>query len=133
MSDLTLYLAGPINGRSDAECIDWRQEAARLWPGKVLDPMRRDYRGKEAMNVREIVEGDKEDIRKSDAMVVMYDKPSVGTSMEVFFAHQLGIPVVVVADDSIKWSPWLIYHSIATGPRLDTMLDYLHHSLTRKS
>ena len=29
----TLYLCGPINGRTDADAIDWREHAKALWPG----------------------------------------------------------------------------------------------------
>jgi nucleoside 2-deoxyribosyltransferase len=111
VSNLTLYLAGPINGRTDAECIDWRKEAARLWGGPVLDPMRRDYRGKESLSVSQIVKGDLEDIRKSDAVLVMFDRPSVGTSMEVMYAHMIGVLVVAVDVSDKPLSPWLRYHA----------------------
>ena len=78
-----------------------------------VDPMCRDYRGKEADDYREIVELDKRDVRSCDAIVVMYAKPSVGTSMEVFFAWTLGIPVVVVDESGTPLSPWLRYHATA--------------------
>jgi nucleoside 2-deoxyribosyltransferase len=104
------YLCGPINGCTDAECKDWR-EAAKREISDTLDPMRRDYRGREDESVSEIVELDKEDIRKCDALLVNYDKPSVGTSMEILFAWQLQIKVVVVADKNARISPWLRYHS----------------------
>lgn len=75
--------------------------------------MRRDYRGREAECVNEIVRLDKIDIEQSDALLVNYDKPSVGTSMEVFYAWLLGRPVVVVAKSGTVISPWLRYHSTA--------------------
>lgn len=108
----TIYLCGPINGRTDADCKNWREEAKKLWVGQTLDPMRRDYRGREGDCVAEIVRGDLEDIQDSDAFLTYFDKPSVGTSMEVFYAkHVLGIPVVVVSSSDGPLSPWLIYHS----------------------
>ena len=107
----TLYLCGPINGCTDEQATGWREHVKTIWWGPTLDPMRRDYRGKEDAEFRDIVELDKIDIQRSDAVLVSFDKPSVGTSMEVFFAWQIGKPVVVVAAPGITISPWLRYHS----------------------
>ena len=61
---LVVYLAGPINGRPDHECSNWRDEAANMLHLRghgAADPMLRDYRGRELDPgvAREIVEGDK--------------------------------------------------------------------------
>ena len=115
----TVYLAGPINGCSDSECKDWREWVKQRWPQhNYLDPMRRDYRGSEAESAAEIVSGDKEDIRKSDVFVAFCPKPSVGTSMEIFFAHQIGVRVVAVAPEPV--SPWIRAHA-----EVLTCLDHL--------
>jgi nucleoside 2-deoxyribosyltransferase len=107
----TIYLCGPINGCTDEECRDWRELVKTKWPGPTLDPMRRDYRGKEEESVNEIVEFDKIDITNSDALLVNYDKPSVGTSMEILYAFERGKLVVVVAAPDARISPWMRYHS----------------------
>lgn len=112
-SNLTIYLCGPINGCTDEECSDWRALVKQLWNGRCLDPMVRDYRGKESENYREIVELDKLDIRRSDIVVVSYSKPSVGTSMEVLYTWTLGKPVVVICAPDANISPWLRYHTTA--------------------
>lgn len=106
-----MYLCGPINGCTDEECRDWRETVKGIWPGLTLDPMRRDYRGFEETAVREIVEFDKIDVIASDVLLVNYDKPSVGTSMEILFAFERGKLIVVVAKEETRLSPWLIYHS----------------------
>jgi nucleoside 2-deoxyribosyltransferase len=108
-----LYLCGPINGRSDSDCRDWRKAAKAAWPGDVLDPMRRDYRGRELEPgiAAEIVAGDIEDIDLCAAVLVYFDKPSVGTSMEVFYAKTSGKPVVVIDASDKPLSPWLLHHS----------------------
>jgi hypothetical protein len=64
---LTVYLGGPINGRTDAECKDWRAMVTEALAGRmnVRDPMVRDYRGKEDESVEAIVEQDKNDMRAS--------------------------------------------------------------------
>lgn len=105
------YLCGPINGCTDEECKDWREGFKVLWGGPTIDPMRRDYRGKEDESWRDIVELDKIDVSNADVIVVSYDKPSVGTSMEVLYAWERGKPVVVVAAKDARISPWLRYHS----------------------
>lgn len=108
-----IYLAGPILGRTDADCKNWRAFAVRIWPGATLDPMARDYRGREqepGVEV-EIVEGDKADIDRCAGLLVYFDGPSVGTSMEVLYAWQMGKPVVVVNASGKPVSPWLRYHA----------------------
>lgn len=107
---MKVYLCGPINGCTDEEAKDWREAAKKRLPD-TLDPMVRDYRGKEAESYREIVDLDKRDVEMSDLILVNYDKPSVGTSMEVFFAWTKGKPVVVVCRPETVISPWLRYHS----------------------
>jgi len=119
------YLCGPINGCTDAEAIDWREHVKTIWPGQTLDPMRRDYRGREAECVDEIVELDKVDIAQSDALIVNYDKPSVGTSMEVYLAFESGKGVVVVARADANISPWLRYHSHAIVHDVDDAVTVL--------
>lgn len=110
MTRLKVYLCGPINGCTDAECKDWRLEVKRHFP-EAVDPMKRDYRGKEAESYGEIVELDKRDIRFSDAVLVNYVKPSVGTAMETLYAWELGKPVVLLCERNAVISPWLRYHS----------------------
>lgn len=114
-----IYLCGPISGRSDAECNNWRQMAAKMWAaygGTSLDPMVRDARGKdyEPGIERIIVEADKADIRSCAAVLVYYFMPTVGTSMEILYAYMLGIPVVVVnasMHPEQELSLWIRYHA----------------------
>lgn len=121
-----VYLAGPINGRTDDDCMGWR-EFAKLEIGeeRVVDPMRNDYRGKEGEPgiATAIVEADKTDIHGCHAMLVYFDKPSVGTAMEVFYAWQLGRKVFVVNASGKPPSPWLVYHSTAVVGSLEEGID----------
>jgi nucleoside 2-deoxyribosyltransferase len=109
---MKVYLCGPINGCTDAEAYDWRGLVKLCFP-KAIDPMVRDYRGREHLDYREIVDLDKRDVRNADAILVNYSKPSVGTSMEVFYAWTLGKPVIVWCAPDTVVSPWLRYHSTA--------------------
>jgi hypothetical protein len=104
------YLCGGINGLGDADCRDWREVAKSLLKTETLDPMRRDYRGREAEAVREIVEGDLEDIAQSDYVLVNATRPSWGTAMEIVYAAQCGKTVVAFTGGA-PISPWLRYHT----------------------
>ena len=107
---MKVYLCGPINGCTDEECRNWRDAVKAELP-LTIDPMRRDYRGKEAECAREIVELDKIDVANADVILVNYDRPSVGTSMEILFAWERGKMIVVVHREGANLSPWLVYHS----------------------
>ena len=107
----SIYLCGPINGCSDEECKDWRAYVAQRYSGICVDPMVRDYRGREAEAFREIVELDKIDVASCDVILVNYDKPSVGTSMEILYAWQLGKRIIVVCHPDTVISPWMRYHA----------------------
>ena len=110
----TVYLCGGINGLSDAQCKDWREVAKAIFtPAGIatLDPMRRDYRGKEAESVQEIVKGDLDDIRLSDVVLVNASRPSWGTAMEVVYAKKEHRPPAIYAFGAgDKPSPWLVFH-----------------------
>lgn len=124
----TIYLCGPINGCTDAEANDWRSAVKAQWLGKCIDPMKRDYRGKEAEAFREIVELDKIDVATCDVMLVNYDKPSVGTSMEILYAWERGKRVVVVCRSDAVISPWLRYHAHYLAHSFDDALTHIENS-----
>lgn len=108
-----IYLAGPINGKTDDECRSWRVQAAsilRAQGHEVLDPLTRDYRGRELENVSDLVTADLVDIRKSDAILANCQHPSWGTAMELRSAYIIGVPVFGWTSAPSKCSPWLHYH-----------------------
>ena len=105
-----VYLAGPIMGQSDAAMYDWRISVTRALGGRVSNPADRDYRGREDETFREIVEQDKADIAGCVAVLALVSPPSAGTSMEILFAYERGIPVVAWSE-SARVSPWVRYHA----------------------
>jgi hypothetical protein len=125
----TIYLCGPIMGCTDNEANDWRTLVKSLWDGPVLDPMRRDYRGRELESFEEVVKLDKVDVAQSDALIVNFPGPSVGTAMEVYMAFEMGKLVVVVVGPGVKVSPWLRYHSHAIVPTFEEAVMYVRHAL----
>lgn len=123
-----IYLCGPIMLCTDAEAKDWRAYCKKRMTFtdhhiNLLDPMVRDYRDEEAAVYREIVELDKNDVRRSDIILANCTKPSAGTSMELFYAHQLGKINVVVASDPV--SPWVRYHATHLTNNLDEAIDWI--------
>lgn len=123
--DRRVYLAGPINGCSDEEANDWRSDVKEALPGfEFVDPMDRDYRGRELDDgvAAEIVDGDKADISTCGVVLAMCPRPSFGTAMEVLYAWERGKRVLVVSE---RPSPWLVHHAGAVFPTLTDALDHL--------
>lgn len=111
-----VYLAGPIHGKTDSECKAWRGQARAALElagvQLVVDPMDRDYRGREDDNAMRIVTEDKDWIEQCEVVLVNANEPSWGTAMEVMYAISLGKTVIAFTNaDSI--SPWLRCHSHA--------------------
>ena len=71
--------------------------------------MRRKFEDHQVDSANEIVEFDLQDLRDADIILVNYAKPSIGTSMEVFYAaHDLGRFVVAFSPFEYKdCSPWM--------------------------
>lgn len=120
-----IYLAGPIFMCSDGDANDWRSRARDELEGhfKILNPMIRDYRNVTDIAYREIVDLDKIDIRNSDIILANCTQSSAGTSMEIFYAHQLGKIVVAVVDG--QPSPWIKYHSTTIQPTLEDAIVWI--------
>lgn len=124
----TLYLCGAINGCTDSGAMDWRERVKRELADQYefLDPMRRDYRGRESepgFDAR-IVLGDTEDIARSDAILVAADEPSWGTAMEVRLAWA-SLKYVLVVCAAERPSPWLTYHANFLVPTLPDAILHL--------
>jgi len=126
----TAYLSGPIMDEHEGVARKWREIAKSLLAPnfRLLNPMRRNFRDKEVDSANEIVEFDLQDVRDADIVLVNYCKPSIGTSMEVFYAsHDLGKFVVAFSPFSYKdCSPWMIRYCTKILPNLETACKYLN-------
>lgn len=124
-----LYLGGPINGCTDEEANGWRKSVVESLPEfECLDPMRRDYRGRELEPgiADEIVRGDMGDLEGVNVALFNCPKPSVGTAMEIFYAHHvLGKRVYVVHPKDKAPSPWLIRFSDQIFPSVRDACEFL--------
>ena len=110
-----VYLAGP------PLADEYRRAAERLLIAAgvdVVDPMRRDFRGRTEGNEAEIVEGDLADIDSCAVVLADFTVPDEGTAMEAWYAHSAGIPVVAYTGGA--WAhPWTVYVSAAVHAGLE--------------
>ncbi len=126
----TIYLSGPIMDEHEGEARKWRAVAKKLLKDnfKMLDPMRRRFVDRQVDSSNEIVEFDLQDIRDADIIMVNYNKPSIGTSMEVFYAaYDLGKFVVTFSPFEFKdCSPWMVRFSTKILPALEDACTYIN-------
>ncbi len=125
----TVYLSGPIMDEHEGIARKWRDAAKSLLSSnfRLLDPMRRNFRDREVDSANEIVEFDLQDIRDAEIVLVNYCKPSIGTSMEVFYAsHDLGKFVIAFSPFSFKdSSPWMVRYCTKILSSLEEACKYL--------
>ncbi|MDF3128206.1 nucleoside 2-deoxyribosyltransferase domain-containing protein [Kiritimatiellaeota bacterium B1221] len=125
----TIYLSGPIMDEHLGLAREWREEAKGKLGGhfNLLDPMRRNFKDREVDSANEIVEFDLQDVRDADILLVNYNKNSIGTSMEVFYAAQnLGKFVIAFSPFSFQdCSPWMVRYCTKILPSLSHASDYL--------
>ena len=124
-----IYLYGPIMDEHAGLARQWR-DAAKVQLAekfKLLDPMRRKFVDRQVDSANEIVEFDLQDVRDADILLVNYNKPSIGTSMEVFFAaHDLGKFVVAFSPFEYKdCSPWMARYCTKILPDLESAAQYI--------
>jgi nucleoside 2-deoxyribosyltransferase len=124
-----IYLCGPIMDEVDGKAREWRKLATRRLSKQftILDPMRRNFKDREVDSANEIVDFDLQDVREADIVLVNYNKPSVGTAMEVFYAsHNLGKFVVAFSPFTFQdCSPWMVRFCTKILPSVDAAADYI--------
>jgi nucleoside 2-deoxyribosyltransferase len=129
MKQFKIYLSGPIMDAAGDEAREWRSVVKKALSGQfdLLDPMRRKFVDREVDSANEIVEFDLQDVRNADIILVNYNKPSIGTSMEVFYAsHNLGKFVVAFSPFEYKdCSPWMARFCTKILPGLEDAVNYI--------
>ena len=124
-----IYLSGPIMDEHAGQAVEWRSRAKELLSDgfDMLDPMRRKFVDRQVDSANEIVEFDLQDVRDADLILVNYNKPSIGTSMEVFYAaHDLGKFIVAFSPFEYKdCSPWMARFCTKILPSLEEAVEYI--------
>lgn len=125
----TVYLSGPIMDEVEGTAREWRETAKKLLQERfrLLDPMRRKFVDRQVDSANEIVEFDLQDVRNSDIVLVNYNRASIGTSMEVFYAaHDQGKFVVAFSPLEYKdCSPWMARFCTKILPTLEDAVKYI--------
>ena len=126
---MTIYLSGPIMDEHAGLAREWRQEAGKLLKDRfrLLDPMQRKFVDRQVDSANEIVEFDLQDVRNADIILVNYNKASIGTSMEVFYAaYCQGKFVVTFSPYTFEnCSPWMVKFSTKILPTLEDACNYI--------
>jgi len=125
----TVFLSGPMRGISREESLGWRVRAKGLLDKKfrVLHALRGRELFETFSDPRTAVIRDLSDIKASDLVLVndtKVDCSMIGTSMEVFYAHSLNIPVIIFGLAHEK-DYWLNYHSHFRAKTLEEACDLI--------
>ena len=128
----TIYLSGPIMDEHEGTAREWRAAAKKLLGAdfRILDPMRRKFVDRQVDSANEIVEFDLQDVRDADIILVNYNKPSIGTSMEVFYAaFNQGKFVIAFSPFTFEdCSPWMVRFSTKILPALEDACSYIRNN-----
>ena len=137
---IKIYLAGPILGMTTHQAKNWRDYAImrltslshinNIENGKrkfdCLDPPRRQCTKENPMTNNEIVLLDKKDVEDADIIIVNYNAPSIGTAMEVLYAHQLNKIILAFTNlPEESQSPWMQYHCTRIFKSVDETILYI--------
>jgi len=129
-----IYLSGPIMDEYEGHAREWREQAKQRLGDRfrLLDPMRRKFVDRQVDSANEIVEFDLQDVRDADLILVNYHKPSIGTSMEVFYAaHDLGKFVVAFSPFEYQdCSPWMARYCTKILGSLDLAVQYIRNNFS---
>jgi nucleoside 2-deoxyribosyltransferase len=112
---MRVYVAGPP---SSDEYRRRAKELVRERGWEPVDPFVRDFRGRTHGHEAEIVEGDLADIRSCDAVIADFTVPDEGTSMESWYARDLGKRVVAYTG-AVEPHPWTVYVAAAVCEQLE--------------
>jgi len=109
-----IFLSGPMRGISRVDSLGWRLLAVKLLSNKfeVLHAMRGREEKETFTDPKIAVARDLNDIKNSHLMLVndtVTNCSMIGTSMEVFFAHERKIPIIIFGN-AHKGDYWLEYH-----------------------
>jgi nucleoside 2-deoxyribosyltransferase len=136
VSKKKIYLSGPIMDEHVHAAQTWRELAKTQLRDHfvLLDPMRRNFKDREVDSANEIVEFDLQDVRDADILLVNYNKASIGTAMEVFFAaHDLGKFVVAFSPFTFQdCSPWMVRYCTKILPTLDEAVTYIREHFIQR-
>lgn len=141
--EFLVYLAGPITGLAYDNAVDWRAYVIDRFPKNIIgvSPLRgKEYLSKEKdlkwhypehpLSTEDgIMTRDFFDVGRADALLVNFlgaTRVSIGTVMEIAWAHMYRKPVVVVMEeDNLHQHPMLRKASSLIVPSLDDGIELI--------
>lgn len=126
-----VYLSGAISNAPEYG-EEWRESVKEQVSDYVepCDPLDfHDFEPEEEITVSddELVRQDKLEIADSDVVLVNWQSnvPKAGTPMEIMYAYNLGVPVVVWHSDCVREevSPWVRHHASFMFERLEDAVE----------
>jgi nucleoside 2-deoxyribosyltransferase len=129
---MKIYLAGRIKSPGKRDDDDaWRQELIQKFPNiDFVNPLDIEIKG---MTDEQIVKVDKQHILECNVVIANLSIGlSIGTIMEIMFAHQHHIEVWSI-QNIWKPSPWLTHHSTYIYRSIEQMLDIQEARLNNES
>jgi nucleoside 2-deoxyribosyltransferase len=139
LASRAVYLAGPIDHCTHDEMWGWRMLAKEwLYPIHCFNPCNRHFDisgGHTAEISKQVVTLDKAEIAASDALLVWYNQPAVGskmtgTTMEIIHAFERGKLVVLVTKEP-NVSSWIDYHTHVRFSELEPATKYIKEFYNR--
>ena len=106
----SIYLAGHINSESYKWRNSWSNKLSKLGY-KIFNPelFKTDYTNQHDIDTTLVIL-DKEAIKNCNLVLVNLTHISVGTSMEIMWAHTNKVPVLVVSTDKKSINIWHKFH-----------------------
>jgi len=125
-----IFLCGPMRGVPREISLGWRELATKCLSEKfeVLHAMRGREEKETFTDPRAAVIRDLSDIKNADILLVndtIENCSMIGTSMEIFFAFQQNMPIIVFGNAHDK-DYWLNYHTHLRVKGLDEACDVLN-------
>lgn len=142
---LKAYLCGPMTGQTMKQCSGWRDKAEKELRGyfECVSPLRgKDYLppgkleafvniqhevGAVMSGAKGILSRDTWDVRRCDVTLANFeetDRVSIGSVMEIAFAHAYRKPIVAVIDERHR-HPFIVEAVTHLCPDLDTALEVM--------
>lgn len=145
MSKLKAYLCGPMTGQTVEQCSSWREEATRRLSDlfHCMSPLR----GKEYLppgpldafanvenevgavlsGAKGILNRDRWDVERCDVVLAIFESTkivSIGSVMEIAFAHAYHTPIVAVVDQR-HMHPFIVEAVTHLCPDFDTAIEVM--------
>lgn len=130
MTKKKIFLSGPMRGVPREESLGWRIKAIEHLSDKfeVLHALRMREEKETFNDPKAAVIRDLNDIKNTDVLLVcdtFPDASMIGTSMEVFYAYEQKIPIIIFGN-AHENDYWLNYHSHLRVANLESACDVIN-------